>query len=614
VGHVVEWPGVQPGETEVALSTAGASTRPGSVRGHPRRLLRGLGRWLAERRIVLASGLAASLPIIVSTIEVVATGWVPFGDDALIATSSFDVLTSDSPLLGPWSSGYSAITGEPTFHPGPLLFWLLAIPIRLPWTGAPEVAVGLINVLSVLGVVGLAGRRAGRPFMFAVAIAIPLMLASLPAEAYSDIWNPSAPLLPFTLLIFLAWSLACGEYRLLPVTVLAASFVVQCHLGFLVPVLVALGVGLGGLVVSRRWAVRPRSGGSRRGPAGERRSMLRWVVAAMLVGLLCWTTPLIDQAVNRPGNVVLVARAATADEPRVGAERGWRALVHTVGVVPWWLRDPQVPVERLIDLVTSPSAVATGSTVLILGALAAMTLLGARRRQMDTMAAGALGLGLSLALALVTASTPARSIDTLGYSLRWASPVGMWVWLTLGWWLIAQLRWARRDALVLRPALAALRGRSVSAIAGVAAVAGVATVVAVSGELTDEPFDEMATVSDRLGAAVARDRPVQIQVTSTADATFMALGFGSGITYSLRREGRVVRAPDYVDYLGPEYGVDRPGEQIVRVDVDRPRPRRGRPVARLRVPDYPPPGDPLAPKNPPRRAVVVTLVPATGGR
>ena len=61
------------------------------------------------------------------------------------------------------------------------------------------------------------------------------MLASLPAETYTDIWNSSAPLMPLLLLVFLAWSIACGEYRLLPLAVLVASFTSQSHLTFVAP-------------------------------------------------------------------------------------------------------------------------------------------------------------------------------------------------------------------------------------------------------------------------------------------------------------------------------------------------------------------------------------------
>ena len=90
------------------------------------------------------------------------------------------------------------------------------------------------------------------PLVVATAVAIPLMLASLPAETYSDIWNSSAPLLPLALLVFVAWSLAVGEHRLLPLAVLVVSYVVQCHLSVLLPALGLLAVGITGFVVSRR--------------------------------------------------------------------------------------------------------------------------------------------------------------------------------------------------------------------------------------------------------------------------------------------------------------------------------------------------------------------------
>ncbi|MEA2404127.1 MAG: hypothetical protein QOE08_774, partial [Thermoleophilaceae bacterium] len=51
-----------------------------------------LSRRLVEHRLTLIAGLAASLPIIVATVRAVANGWVPLGDDGVIATRSLDVL------------------------------------------------------------------------------------------------------------------------------------------------------------------------------------------------------------------------------------------------------------------------------------------------------------------------------------------------------------------------------------------------------------------------------------------------------------------------------------------------------------------------------------------
>lgn len=161
---------------------------------------------------MLAGGCAAAIPLIVAGIHYAAAGWVPLGDDAFVAVRSFDVLSSRSPLVGQWSAGATETIGETVYSPGPMLFWLLALPVRLFDPGSLSVAMALVNCVSVVGTVALAHRRGGLPLMGLTALALPLMLASLPAEAWADVWNSSAPLLPFTLLVFLAWSVGSGDY------------------------------------------------------------------------------------------------------------------------------------------------------------------------------------------------------------------------------------------------------------------------------------------------------------------------------------------------------------------------------------------------------------------
>jgi hypothetical protein len=561
-----------------------------------RRRLPAVRGWLVEHRLPLAAGLVASVPIIVSTAEVVAAGWVPYSDDAVVATRAFDVLTSRTPLLGQWSSGYSGVNGEPTYGLGPLLFWFLALPARLPWPGSFEIAAGLLNVASVIGAVGLAHRRGGRPLMFAVAIGIPLMFASLPSEVYSDIWNPSAGVSPLMLVIFLAWSLACGEYRLLPPTVLLGSFVAQCHIGYAIPVVGAVAVGVTGLRLSRRWTDPQEAGSSR-----------PWILAAVIIGLLCFSAPLVEQAIHRPGNLVLLARAALAGEPTVGVDAGWRAVVHTVGVVPWWLRDPQVPIERIADLSVTPSVLTIGSAVFALAALVVVTIVGWRHRRLDVAGAGALGLTLIASLALVTASTPEDAFPTVGYTIRWASPLGMWLWVVLGWSVATLLGPHPRLATTRRPGLAAL--------AGLGAVALVAGVVAVAGELRDEPHDEMRAINERTLSELPPEGPVRVDASSTRDASFMALGLHGGLVYALRRDGHHVTVPFGAAVFGGDYTVDAGDDApTVRVDVDKPAPRHGLTLMRLPIPEPPDPGDPFAPKTAPVRKVSITLVPAASAR
>src|SRR2546423_8796292 len=123
--------------------------------------------------------------------------------------------------------------------------------------------------------------------MVAAAVGIGLMCRSIAANNFYDIWNPSGGLFPLLALIFLCWSLACGEYRLAPATVLLASFELQCEAGFIPPTLAALAVGAAGPAV---WVVRVSR--ARRRPRGW-----PWAVAGAGPPL-----PRLAPALGRPGD------------------------------------------------------------------------------------------------------------------------------------------------------------------------------------------------------------------------------------------------------------------------------------------------------------------------
>jgi hypothetical protein len=130
---------------------------------------------------VLALGVLAALPIVVAMGCAVAQKWTPLGDNAYVGIRAYDVFTGRTPLVGQRSSGASTVLGDTAYSPGPLLFWLLAIPARLPDGTFLALTMGAVNVASVMGTVALALKRGGWPLAFATALAIPLMLASLPA-------------------------------------------------------------------------------------------------------------------------------------------------------------------------------------------------------------------------------------------------------------------------------------------------------------------------------------------------------------------------------------------------------------------------------------------------
>jgi hypothetical protein len=480
------------------------------------------------------------VPIVVAAAHALVVGWMPTGDRAYFVVRAFDVFSDRSPLVGPWSSGATAAVGQVVYSPGPMLYWLIAIPARFFDESLVQVTAGLVNVACITGTLILAHRRGGMPLALATAIAVPVMTGSLPQQTHADIWNSSAPLFPLLLLIFLCWSLACGEYRLLPVTALVASFIVQSHLTFVAPVAGVVLVGLVGLAVTR--------------PVRRSKRALRWMVAAAALTLACWLPPLIDQATNDPGNLSLLVDAATSSEPTLGHTAGWHALVHTVGVVPWWLSDPRSGIERIGDIAASPGAVAAASSLLVLAMLAISGVLGLRRRRLDVCAAAALGLVLSLAVAFDAATTPRSALVTLDYTLRWASPAGMCVWLLLGWSVLT----------LIGPIRTPVSGRG-PALAGLAVAVAVAVVVTISVDPLVEPYDQMRAIRDRLAERIPDRGATRVDGTS-----FDALAFKAGAVYELRRAGKGVVATGAGQVLGDDYDPSAGYTRRLRIDVAAP--------------------------------------------
>jgi hypothetical protein len=531
---------------------------------------------------VLVTGLAAALPVIVATIGAVANGWVPLGDDAIIVVRAHDVLSTHPPLLGPYSTS-SQLIGHPVLSPGPLLFWLLALPARLGSLG-PPIAMGIVNSSVIVGIVALARRRGGTPFMVVTGTAVAAMCGSLDTPVWDGVWGPSAAILPFTLLLFLAWSLACGEWRLLPLTALVASFAVQAHLTYVLPGAAVLLVALAFLVLPRPHIPR------------------RWLIGTAAVVAVCWSFPLAEEAVHRPGNFERIVQAATADGERYGTSAGWHSVVRTVGVGPWWLRAPRPPFGRVTDVTTEPSGLAIASAALVLALLAVAAGAALRSRHRELGAAAVMALVLMGALLLVTASTPssANLFAVISYTIWWAAPAGMFAWLVLGY---AAAVWARgRLPVVTTPG----RRRVLAVAAGVLAVTAVGAFVAGAEkpDRLENAFSPARSIVDRVRAEVPAGETVFI----TGSATEMGENLQGSVAYGLRRSG-VPFVVSSLPGIGTRYDpAQHPHESVLTV-TERPSPGSppaGREIARVTLSDVP--AD-APPDQRGTRPVVVTLAP-----
>jgi hypothetical protein len=573
---------------------------------------------LGRRALTLATGLAAAVPVLVATVRAVGDGWLPAADMGVVATRAWDVFTSHTPLVGQYSYA-GRVTGKITHSLGPMLYWLLALPAHFGSPASITWTMGIVNTLAILGVVALARRRGGVVLMFAAAIALALMCQSLAAETFHDIWNPSAALFPFTLLIFLCWSLACGEYRLLPITALVASFVLQANLTYLPPTLGLLAVGIGGLVVSRveirrrRLAVAAAAGSDAGGegadgdvPPGEpgtgtqalsvaargRRPLLRWALAALAVVAIFWSAPVIDELSEPAGNMTLVVRSATTQKATLGASVGWHAIVRAVGVRPWWLYVPVDRWQRQYDVRETPRLHAVLSCVALLAALFAAMLVAFRRRRRDVASGALIGLVLCGALAAVAASTPsAPSVTlTLGYTMWWGSQVGMWVWLMLAWSAFLAIRWALRGSDLPRLARfganrrpetpRAARGRAflrpavLACVAGVGATAVVAVAVAAAGKRDEHVavYRPTASLAASLDKVIPRGRTVNL----VANLGYSTTVIKPALRYLLARHGVRALGRGSKVRIGDWYELDdRPFQYVVYLDDGTKSPARG---------------------------------------
>jgi hypothetical protein len=269
---------------------AGATGDPGEEPDRPAR------SW-TERRVLVAGALAAlvALPLIVAAVAVRRPTWYPALDLSMTEFRVRDVGTSDTPLIGlPGRIGPRL--EEQGSHPGPLSFYLLAPVYRAlgssPW--ALQVAAVALNVVALASAVAIAVRRGGARLGVALAAVLALVVAGYGPSTLAVPWNPYLPLLWWVVLLLAVWSVLCDDVAMLPVAVFAATLCAQTHVSYLGLVAVLGAVTAVALVLAWRRAA----------PASpERRAVVRWSALALALGVVLWLPPLVDQAVNDPGNM-----------------------------------------------------------------------------------------------------------------------------------------------------------------------------------------------------------------------------------------------------------------------------------------------------------------------
>ncbi|MET0325588.1 MAG: hypothetical protein ABW219_10220 [Ilumatobacteraceae bacterium] len=414
-----------------AAATASAARRP----FRPRR------SWLGPALVVLAV-----TPILVATIRTLARGWVVAGDNGLLLLRSQDVGTGDHPLLGTWTSA-SLTAGRSINNPGPLWFDVLSPFYRL---AGPSVgfAVGVMvaNVAAVVLAAWAARRAGGETGLIVVTLLSAGLAWSMGSELLFDAWQPHAMILPGWAFLVGAWALSCGDLAVAPWLVGGASLLVQTHLSyvFLVAILGAASIVAAVVLVARDHP-----------DPGERRPVLvRAGLLSLVVAVVAWLQPLIDQFFGEGNLGALLRSSGGGDGPRIGLRLGSRLAASVIALPPWWGRSGfsativstgVVTTGGRLDVaeggVAGPRA-AAGGLLVVFAVLTAVIVSGWRRRRRSTVAVGGVAAVAVIGALVALTLTPVSQLGISPHQMRWLWPVAALVTLAplfaLGDWAPAR--------------------------------------------------------------------------------------------------------------------------------------------------------------------------------
>ncbi len=311
-------------------------------------------------------------------------------------------------------------------HPGPAYFYLVSLAYRVLGSNARSLFVGAttLNGLCALACVAVVRRRttATRALwaaLWVAALAAVLAAAGPSATTYSESvlgalvspWNPTVVLFPLLLLVLLCAGAVARSAPSLIGALLAATFVVQTDIStapLAVALVAAAAVAWGVTAVRdhRSRTVSPADGPGRWGAA--------LVTGGLVLVVLAWLPPLIQQFTDHPGNLTLITRFFDASHPGQPLADALWSVAAATGVL---AVGPSEVMTSILGGTPAHAAVAVVvalSTVVLAGVT---TVAGARQRTRFATGIGALTL-LGGAVAVVAVLHVVGFI--FGYLVLWA--------------------------------------------------------------------------------------------------------------------------------------------------------------------------------------------------
>jgi len=369
----------------------------------------------------------AAWPAVATGLSALHLDWHPSGDWALLAMRIEDVGHA-TPLLGPYSRfGWN--------HPGPLLFWVLAVPYHLlGWSARSMLAAtAFLNAAALAGTVTLAWRRGRLPLAALTTFALVILTHTMGPELLRDPWNPYITMLPVALLVMLCWSGAEGDRWAWPAALAVGSFIVQSHIGYAV---IVIGVVASAMFLAWRnraeVALLP----------GNPRARRVLIVISALVLVICWTPVLIDQFFDS-GNLTAIASYFLNSTDRPAGLHD--ALAQAASNLPvrdtGWL--------GALPIVGADGAVEGGDLIALF--LPVALYIAALAVALATRARSAVRFQLIVGVAIIAGVLATSRITgpMFGYLIRWWWILACLWWLSITWSFVsAALAWPRTPRVV----------------------------------------------------------------------------------------------------------------------------------------------------------------------
>lgn len=280
--------------------------------------------------VVAFVSLLVVLPIGAAALQLRSVAWYPTGD---LAQAELRMIRFfDHPPLVGAAGRIVNEEGVQGNHPGPAMFWALWPAWRLlggsAWAFATSTAI--LNAIGAAASVWLVSRRLGRRGAIAWGFALSVLLAGFGLDALTQAWNPWVALLPFAVFVLAVWGYLDDDDLLFPVVVVAGSWCMQAHVGYIVPVPLALAVAL---IVK----------------AARRRVSWKPLAAAVSLGVALWVLPLYEQLTRTPGNFsILVANFTQPSTETYGLVTGFSTTLRLLNPVGAWARAQATPTGSVL--------------------------------------------------------------------------------------------------------------------------------------------------------------------------------------------------------------------------------------------------------------------------